>query len=198
MAFAQHCEQGHGHAWRGILFRQTYPQLADVISKTKEWLPRIFGERVRYNEQRSSWAWDGGEELLLRHMKDKSDYWSYHGHCVDEGEVLTPAGWRDTRDVQVGDPVMTVTKDRRLVTTTIERKTEEWYEGDLVRHEGRGTYFSATPDHKFGAVTPQGVVPTPYTALGRDAVIARHVIFDGGSVPTPLKDSSIDWCSFMG
>lgn len=79
MAFAQHCGRGHGHAWRGILFRQTYPQLADVISKTKEWLPRIFPE-AKYNEQRSTWTWPGGEELLLRHIKSPDDYWSYHGH----------------------------------------------------------------------------------------------------------------------
>ena len=30
MAFAQHVGKGHGKAWRGIIFRQTYPQLADV------------------------------------------------------------------------------------------------------------------------------------------------------------------------
>lgn len=79
MSFAQYCDQGLGASWRGVLFRQTYPQLSDIIAKTKQWIPQIFPE-AKYNEQRATWTWPGGEELLLRHMKDPSDYWSYHGH----------------------------------------------------------------------------------------------------------------------
>jgi hypothetical protein len=79
MDFAQHVGLGWGSDWRGILFRQTYPQLADVIAKTRKWIPRIF-PRARFNEQSTTWKWPDGEELLLRHMKVSSDYNKYHGH----------------------------------------------------------------------------------------------------------------------
>ena len=34
MDFLQHVGKGYGSEWRGILFRQTYPQLSDVINKS--------------------------------------------------------------------------------------------------------------------------------------------------------------------
>ncbi len=79
MDFAQHCGVGFGVHWRGILFRQTYPQLADVVARTKRWFYRIF-PGIKFNEQSYSWKWPTGEELLLRHMRTVADYWNYHGH----------------------------------------------------------------------------------------------------------------------
>jgi len=79
MDFAQHCGQGFGVHWRGILFRQTYPQLADVVARTKRWFHRIF-PGIQFNEQSYTWKWPTGEELLLRHMRVPADYWNYHGH----------------------------------------------------------------------------------------------------------------------
>lgn len=80
MDFAQHCGVGWGRDWRGILFRQTFPQLDDVIAKTQKWFPQIF-PNAKYNKVEHKWTWPDGEELLLRHMKDPSGYWSYHGHA---------------------------------------------------------------------------------------------------------------------
>lgn len=79
MDFAQHCGQGFGVNWRGILFRQTYPQLADIVAKSKKWFYQIF-PGIRFNESTYTWKWPTGEELLLRHMKTENDYWNYHGH----------------------------------------------------------------------------------------------------------------------
>lgn len=77
MDFAQHCGVGFGEAWRGILFRESYPQLADVVAKTKRWFPAIF-PGVRLADY--TWTWPTGEQLLLRHMKRPDQYWDYHGH----------------------------------------------------------------------------------------------------------------------
>lgn len=79
MDFAQHVGRGYGAAWRGILFRETYPQLADVIAKSKKWFKSFF-PRAQYNESATKWVFPDGEELLLRHMKKADDYWNYHGH----------------------------------------------------------------------------------------------------------------------
>jgi hypothetical protein len=79
MDYCQHVGQGFGNAWRGILFRQSYPALADVVAKTREWIPKAF-PLARFNESAHVWRFPDGEELLLRYMERKSDYWSYHGH----------------------------------------------------------------------------------------------------------------------
>jgi hypothetical protein len=80
MSFAQHVGRGHGAAWRGIIFRNSYPQLADVQAKSEKWFRRIFGDKAKFNRAKMMWEWDTGEVLLLRHMNAPSDYWNYHGH----------------------------------------------------------------------------------------------------------------------
>lgn len=79
MDFAQHVGQGYGAAWRGILFREEFPQLADVIAKSKKWFYQMF-PGVRYNNTAHKWIWPSGEELHLRFMARPDDYWNYHGH----------------------------------------------------------------------------------------------------------------------
>lgn len=80
MSFSQFCEKGYGPAWRGVLFRQTYKQLGDIIDRSNKWFSQIFSGRATYNQQNSSWKWDSGEVLLFRHMLKPADYWFYHGH----------------------------------------------------------------------------------------------------------------------
>lgn len=79
MDFAQEVGKGYGQEWKGILFRHTYPQLQDVIDKSKRWFPHIWPEAV-FNEAKVFWRWPTGEQLLFRHFEREQDYWSYHGH----------------------------------------------------------------------------------------------------------------------
>lgn len=79
MSFAMHVGSGIGEAWRGVLFRQTYPQLADVIAKSERWFYRIF-PKARFNSQKMCWIFPDGEILFFRHFNNPRDYWKYHGH----------------------------------------------------------------------------------------------------------------------
>lgn len=79
MAFAQHVGKGYGSAWSGIIFRQTYPQLADVQAKSEKWFRQMF-PAAKFNRAKMMWEWPTGERLLLRHMNRPEDYWNYHGH----------------------------------------------------------------------------------------------------------------------
>lgn len=81
MSFAQYVGVGFGPAWRGILFRETYKQLADVVVKTKRWF-RLFFPGARFLESNADYRWvfPNGEELLLRVGVKEDDYWDYHGH----------------------------------------------------------------------------------------------------------------------
>ena len=49
MDFAREVGKGYGAAWRGAIFRLTYPQLADVVSKSKRWFHLIF-PGAKFNE----------------------------------------------------------------------------------------------------------------------------------------------------
>ena len=80
MSFAQHIGRGHGAAWRGIIFRQTYPQLADIQAKSEKWFKMIYGSDAKFNRTKMQWEWKTGEVLMFRHMARASDYWNYHGH----------------------------------------------------------------------------------------------------------------------
>lgn len=96
MDFVQHCGpddrtsadiaagapklRGWGAEWRGVLFRRTYPELQDVIDKSKKWIRRIHPE-ARFNEAKTFWEWPTGEKLFFRQFARPADYWSYHGHA---------------------------------------------------------------------------------------------------------------------
>ncbi len=79
MDFAQFVGRGLGPAWRGILFRKHYPDLEEVITKSKKWFYQIF-PGAKYNESNHRWIFPDGEVLLFRFAKNVDDYWSYHGH----------------------------------------------------------------------------------------------------------------------
>lgn len=79
MSFCMHVGKGFGAGWKGILFRQTYKQLTDVISKTKKWIPQIWPD-AKFNHSEHTWTFATGEQLLLRQFQKQDDYWNYHGH----------------------------------------------------------------------------------------------------------------------
>lgn len=80
MDFAQHVGKGYGRAWRGILFRRTYPELEDVIAKSEALFSIAFPGAV-YNRAKSYWQFKDGERLYFRQFAKPSDYWTYHGHA---------------------------------------------------------------------------------------------------------------------
>lgn len=96
MDFAQDVGRGYGSAWQGILFRQTYPQLKEVIKKSRRWFPQIF-PAAQYNKSEHEWTWPTGETLAFRHMDKPDDYWNYHGH---EYPWL---GWEELTNWPTGD-----------------------------------------------------------------------------------------------
>lgn len=79
MDFAQHCGQGLGPDWTGIIFRQTFPQLQDLKAKAQKLFPRIFPGIRWVGGSEHSWTWPDGEKLLLKQFQRDDDYWKYHG-----------------------------------------------------------------------------------------------------------------------
>jgi len=77
--FTKDIGKGFGSKWRGILFRRTYPELQDVIEKSKELFACVCPE-AKYNESEHFWKWPTGEKLMFRQFERLADYWKYHGH----------------------------------------------------------------------------------------------------------------------
>lgn len=96
MDFFQHVGKGYGAEWRGILFRQTYPQLSDIIVKTKKWF-RLLCPKAKFNGSTYTWTFPDGEQLLLRHMKSPDDYWNYHGHAYPWIGWEELCNWKDSK-----------------------------------------------------------------------------------------------------
>jgi len=80
MDFCQDVGKGWGAEWKGVLFRQTHPQLRDVIEKSKKWIKRIWPGAF-YNEIKFFWEWESGERLYFSHFNVPSQYSDYHGHA---------------------------------------------------------------------------------------------------------------------
>lgn len=76
--FAQEIGQGFGPHWRGVLFRQTYKQLDDVVQKSLLLFRQTFPD-AKWNAGDYVWTWPTGERLLFRYMDKEADYWNYHG-----------------------------------------------------------------------------------------------------------------------
>jgi hypothetical protein len=96
MDFLQHVGQGFGAEWRGILFRKTYPELADIVNKCNRWIP-LMVKGAKFNKSDYTWTFPDGEQLLLRHARIEQDYWAYHGHAYPwiAWEELT--NWADDK-----------------------------------------------------------------------------------------------------
>jgi hypothetical protein len=76
--FAQEVGKGLGPYWRGVLFRETYQQLKDVVLKSHLLFRQAFPEAV-WNASDYHWTWPDGECLLFRYIRTEEDYWNYHG-----------------------------------------------------------------------------------------------------------------------
>lgn len=78
MDFAKDVDQGFGAAWHGIVFRESYKDLKDIIERSHEYYPRIF-PKARYNASEHEWHFPNGEYLLFRYLTKPKDYKNYHG-----------------------------------------------------------------------------------------------------------------------
>lgn len=67
----------YGQAWRGILLRQTYPELEELLSRAREFYPST---GATWLEQKRTWTWSNGAHLKLRYCETDADVARYLGH----------------------------------------------------------------------------------------------------------------------
>lgn len=81
MKYGRNVGIGYGEYYRGIIFDRQYKNLDDIVSRTKRWFYKIWGNDAKWysNKADYKWVWKTGEELLIRAMENEDDYDDYHG-----------------------------------------------------------------------------------------------------------------------
>lgn len=70
-----------GKAWTGILFRKSYPQLEQLIARSKEIYPQWFGMKIEcWSATNKQWNFPNGATLKMRHAENDDSYVEYQGH----------------------------------------------------------------------------------------------------------------------
>jgi len=109
------------------------------------------------------------------------------GHCVPYGDVLTPYGWKDIKDMKEGDSVYTVDENKVLKEAIVHQKHETMYSGDMVNVNARGLSIVCTPNHsvaKVGGIKNRlgmnkAYSLVPFSKLPGQATILRSCKFEG-------------------
>lgn len=114
--YLQHVGRGFGAAWRGILFRESYLQLADVIARSKRWISAAFQGAKYSGSPYPTWTFPDGEELLLRHFSTIRDYDNYHGH------EYPWIGWEQLENWPTGECYQTMKSCSRSSMPDMPRK----------------------------------------------------------------------------
>jgi len=146
--FCQHVGQGMGQAWRGILFRQNYPALADVVEKADEWIPRTFpGAHFRESGPGGyTWEFATGEELLFRYIDKPRDYRNYHGHEYPWMAFDELTNWSDDRCYNIMQSCCrssTAGVPRKLRSTTNPYGPgHHWVKARFIDPAARGTVIT--------------------------------------------------------
>src|SRR3990167_8226750 len=69
----------YGVDWRGILFRRTYPELEEIVFRSKAVIPATY-PGARYAETARTWLFPSGATLRMRHLDNDADADGYQGH----------------------------------------------------------------------------------------------------------------------
>lgn len=68
--------------YRGIIFRQSYPQLEALISRSQELYKQAFPQ-ARYNVSLKRWSFPSGAKIFFGYMAHENDKYNYQGKPYD-------------------------------------------------------------------------------------------------------------------
>lgn len=75
---AEALRQVHIPHYKGIIFRKTYPQLRELIGKSKRIYPRIF-PGAKYNASEHKWIFPSGAVIYFGNMANSDSFLNYQG-----------------------------------------------------------------------------------------------------------------------
>ena len=93
-AIAEALRQVHIPHYRGLILRKTYPQLSEMVDRSREiYLPSF--PNAKYNDQKHSWTFPSGAKIYfgaMQHTKDRTNYQGKRYDFIDFDE-LTHFTW---------------------------------------------------------------------------------------------------------
>lgn len=76
--YAREIGKGYGSNWRGIFFRQNFPDMDGIIQYCLEFFGPLYGTKC-YNKSKHDWTFPGGERLSFRSLEYDKDVLEYQG-----------------------------------------------------------------------------------------------------------------------
>ena len=77
--FTQHVGKDFGSAWQGVIFREHYRELGEVIKKSREVIGRSFPGAKLKESPPPTWTWPTGEKLIFGYMARPDDVEAWQG-----------------------------------------------------------------------------------------------------------------------
>ena len=93
-AIAEALRQVHIPHYRGLILRKTYPQLSEMVDRSREIYTPAFPE-AKYNDQKHCWTFPSGAKIYfgaMQHTKDRTNYQGKRYDFIDFDE-LTHFTW---------------------------------------------------------------------------------------------------------
>jgi hypothetical protein len=73
-----------------------------------------------------------------------------HPACISFGDIMTYEGWKDIKDVKIGELIPTLnTTTNSLEYNPIERVINDPYKGKMISFKGKSIDILVTPNHRF-------------------------------------------------
>ena len=93
-AIAEALRQVHIPHYRGLILRKTYPQLSEIVDRSREIYLPAFPD-ARYNDQKHSWTFPSGAKIYFGAMQYTKDRTNYQGKRYDfiDFDELTQFTW---------------------------------------------------------------------------------------------------------
>lgn len=85
-----------GAAWRGVLFRQSYPELEELIERSQTMVPQC-APTAEWFKQEKTWRLSNGATLRMRSLEQPEDASHYQGHSYSWIGFDELAAWKDDR-----------------------------------------------------------------------------------------------------
>lgn len=93
-AIAEALRQVHIPHYRGLILRKTYPQLSEMVDRSREIYTPAFPD-AKYNDQKHCWTFPSGAKIYfgaMQHTKDRTNYQGKRYDFIDFDE-LTHFTW---------------------------------------------------------------------------------------------------------
>lgn len=126
-------------AWRGILFRRSYPELQELMHRSHEIYSREGGS---WKEADKTWTWPNGATLKMRYIERYADTQNYQGH------QYTWIGWDEVSnwsDMGIYKALLATLRSSRAVSTKRVRATgnpggagHQWVKEYFIDHAPAG------------------------------------------------------------